>query len=361
MSGESGGSKTEPPTPKKIRDARNRGQVAKSKEIVSLVLLLAIMGCFWLFGSSMLTDLKALFDLPGRYGEMPLQQLIVPALVDVLLSAGRILAAILITVFIFAIIANVAQTGWVFSNEPLKPKMDNISFVNGFKKIFSPQNALEFAKSLIKIIALSYVAWHVLITDMPLLMQIPTCGGECALYISGMVVTKLILYCLGAFVFLAGVDFFLERYLYFKKLRMSIDEVRREYKETEGSPEIKGRRKELHREIMSEEGVAKRVAQADVLVTNPVHFAVGLRYDQSLSQLPFVTIKGEMLLARKIRRIAEKNAIPIVENIPLARALYEKLDIDQKITEEFVEPVADIIRWLREQSSIREIMNENEH
>lgn len=354
MSDDSSSSKTEPPTPKKIRDARKKGQVSKSKEVVSLILLLAIMGCFWLFGDAMFNRMKDLFNLPQRYVDLPLDQLIIPALMDALKSAGAILVSILATVFIFAIIANVAQTGWIFSNESIQPKLQNISFINGFKKIFSAQNAMEFVKSIIKIIVLSYVAWYVLKSEMQLLMAIPQCGAECALHVSGTLIMKLILYCLAAFIFLAGADFGLERFLYFKKLRMSIDEVRREYKETEGSPEIKGRRKELHRELMNDENINQRTAQADVLITNPVHYAVGIRYDPELSQLPFITIKGEMFLAQKIRRMAQANQVPIIENVPLARALYAKLEIDEKITEEFVEPVADIIRWLREQQDTTE-------
>ncbi|VUD69244.1 Yop proteins translocation protein U [Thalassocella blandensis] len=351
MSDDSSSSKTEPPTPKKIQDARDKGQVAKSKEVVSLILLLSVTGYFWLFSESMLVRIKSLFQLPARYADMPLDRMIVPALLDMTISAAIILAPLLLVVLIFAIVSNVSQTGWVFSSEPVKPNIQNISIVNGAKKIFSAQNLMEFVKSIIKIVVMSYVAWYVIRDNMQQLIQIPTCGADCALYITGSLMMKLILYCLAAFLFLAGADFGLERYLYFKKLKMSIDEVRREYKETEGNPEIKGRRKELHRELMNEQAIVKRVEQADVLVTNPIHYAVGIRYDESLSQLPFVTIKGEMLLARKLRKIAESKGIPVIENIKLARALYAKLDIDQKITDEFVEPIADIIRWLREQEA----------
>lgn len=351
MSDSGSSSKTEPPTPKKIRDSREKGQVAKSKEVVSLILLLSITGCFWLFSDMMFVRIKTLFHLPARYADKPFDSIIFPVLIEFLISGGLILAPILVCVLIFAVVANIAQTGWVFSGEPIKPKIENISFVNGAKKIFSPQNAMEFVKSVIKIVVLSLVAWYVLKNNMQLLMQIPHCGAECAILITGSLMMKLVLYCLGAFVFLAGADFGLERYLYFKNLKMSIDEVRREYKETEGSPEIKGRRKELHRELMNEQVVKKRVSQADVLITNPIHYAVGIRYDQTLSQLPFVTIKGEMILARKLRKIAEAQGVPVIENVKLARALYAKLDIDDKITEEFVEPIADVIRWVREQES----------
>lgn len=350
MSGnDSSSSKTEPATPKKIRDSRKKGQVAKSKEVVSLLLLLSVTGCFWLFGDDMLIRISLLFGLPSRYADMPIDKLIMPALVEASSNAALVIAPILIVVFLFAIIANVGQTGWVYSGEPIKPKIQNISFINGFKKIFSPQNAMEFFKSIIKILLLSYVSWYVLRDNLPLLMSIPVCGAECALHIVGSLMMELILYCLGAFVFLAGADFALERFLYFKKLRMSIDEVRREYKETEGNPEIKGKRKELHHELINEEVIEKRVTQSDVLVTNPTHYAVGIRYDQKLSQLPFVTIKGEFFLAQKLRKIAEKHDIPIVQNVKLARALYAKINMDEKITAEFVEPIADIIRWLREQ------------
>ncbi|WP_226648315.1 type III secretion system export apparatus subunit SctU [Microbulbifer variabilis] len=342
-------SKTEPPTPKKIRDAREKGQVAKSKEVVSLVLLVSVAGYFWLFGEDIFLRIKNLFHDPSRYIDLPLRQLFLNASIEAFYIAFSILAPILAVVFVFAIVSNVMQTGWIFSSETIIPKFEKIGLINGAKKIFSAQNAMEFIKSLIKIIVLTYVAWYVLKDNIQLLMQIPVCGAECAIYITGSLMMKLILYCLAAFVFLAGADFGLERFLYFKKLRMSIDEVRREYKDTEGNPEIKGRRKEIHRELMSEEVVKKRVSQADVLITNPVHFAVGIRYDQQLSLLPFVTIKGEMIFAKKLRNLAIKNGIPIVENVPLARSLYAKIDLDQKITDEFVEPVADIIRWLRSQ------------
>lgn len=342
-------SKSEPPTPKKIRDAREKGQVAKSKEVISLVLLVSVTGYFWIFEEDIFLRIKSLFQDPSKYIDLPLRQLFLNASIEAFYIAFSVLAPILVVVFIFAIISNVMQTGWIFSGETITPKLEKIGLINGAKKIFSAQNAMEFLKSLIKIIVLTYVAWYVLKGNIQLLMQIPVCGAECAIYITGSLMMKLILYCLAAFVFLAAADFGLERFLYFRKLRMSIDEVRREYKDTEGNPEIKGRRKEIHRELMSEEVVNKRVSQADVLITNPVHFAVGIRYDQQLSPLPFVTIKGEMILAKKLRNIAIKKGIPIVENVPLARSLYAKIDIDQKITNEFVEPIADIIRWLQSQ------------
>ncbi|NVK57428.1 MAG: type III secretion system export apparatus subunit SctU [Alteromonadaceae bacterium] len=341
--------KTEPPTPKKIRDAREKGQVAKSKEMVSLILLVAITTCIWFDGANMLAQIKTLFEIPLRYSHLPIEQIAVPALIDVGWQTLRIISPILFVTFIFAIIANIVQVGWLFSVESIKFNIEKISLIQGTKKIFSAQNVMEFMKSIIKIVVLCIAAWYVLKNNMLLLMQLPECGAECALYVTASLIMRLIVYCLGAFVFLAGADYGLERYLHFKKLRMSVDEVRREYKDTEGNPEIKGKRKELHREMLDDEAITKRVTSADVVVTNPTHFAVCIRYDTNLAPLPFMTMKGEHLLAKKIRRIAEAHQIPIVENVPLARSLYAEIDIDRKITAQFVEPVAEIIRWLQHQ------------
>lgn len=342
--------KTEQPTPKKLRDARKKGQVAKSKEIVSLVMLLSITGCFWFFGDNMLEQMKQLFQLPSRYMFTPWDDLVAPVFFDLLSLTAQILAPIIITTFVFGIISNAGQIGWLLSFEPIKLSLKKISIVQGAKKIFSTKNLMEFVKSVVKIVVLSYTAWYVLEKNMLLILQVPHCGAECALSITASLVMKLILYCLGVFIFLASADYALERFLHFKKLKMSKDEVKREYKDTEGSPEVKGRRKELHRELMNEEAMVKRVEQADVVITNPVHFAVCIRYDDKISKLPFVTMKGEFLLAQKIKKLAEARQIPIVENVPLARALYAQIDIDQTITASFIEPVADIIRWLRTRS-----------
>ncbi|WP_144393314.1 type III secretion system export apparatus subunit SctU [Pleionea sediminis] len=339
--------KTEQPTRKKIRDARNKGQVYKSKEIVSLSMLISIVLCFVVFGDYILAQLKMLFKLPVKYYDVEMEYGLLAAIFESLLIASKVLAPFLGFTFITAIFSNALQTGWALSFEPIKPKLEKVSVIQGFKKIFSANNALEFFKSIVKIIVLTVTAWYVVKDSLLVILSVPTCGAQCALSITSMLILYLILYCLGVFLILAIIDFVFEKYSYYKKLRMSKDEVKREYKDTEGNPEIKGKRKQIHREISSEEAFVNSVKTANVVVANPIHYAVCLRYEDTISQLPYVCMKGEHLLAKRIRTIAEQHDIPVIENVPLARAMYADLDINEKITEQYIKPVAEIIRWLR--------------
>lgn len=341
------GEKTEKPTPKKRRDAKKKGQVAKSKEVVSLALLLTIAGYFWLFGDFVLAQLLVLFELPQTYYFRPLDANVTSVFVDFVVVSGKLLAPLLGLVFVVGIVSNVAQTGWVFSGEAIKPEIKKIDPVQGAKKIFSLKNLMEFFKSLTKIIVLGLTAYYIFHTELNTLFGIPHCGVSCAMSLTGSLVMKLIFYCLGVFIFLAGADFALEQYLHTKQLKMSKDEVKREYKESEGSPEIKGKRKQLHQELMNET-VKKQVAQTDFVVTNPIRLAVGIRYDKEFAPLPIVTIKGEHINAKRIREEAIRQGVPIIEKKYLARALYAELEMDDFITADFIEPIAEIIKWVRD-------------
>lgn len=342
--------KTEQPTPKKLKDAKKDGQVAKSKEIVSLAMLLAVMGYFYIFGTVLLEQIMTLFSLPthfyDRVDNHTFNKTIGQILLLFLLQTMKMLAPLLSIVFLTGIISNLVQSGWIMSAKPIKPELKKISPKEGAKKIFSFKNLMEFIKSLIKIIVLSYTAYFILTNEMKTLMAIPHCGAACAFTLSGSLVFKLILYCLGVFIFLAAADYLLEMKQHKKQLMMSHDEVKREYKEMEGSPEIKGRRKQLHQELM-EEQVEARVKSSDVIVTNPTRIAVGLKYDATAAPLPYVTIKGELLSAKKIRTIAEKHGVPVIRQKYLARGLFAKVEMDNFITEEYIEAVADIIRFVR--------------
>lgn len=341
------GEKTEKPTPKKRRDAKKKGQVAKSKEVVSLALLLSIAGYFWIFGDYVLAQLLILFELPQAYFFKPLDSSVSAVFMDFVVVSGKLLAPLLGLVFVVGIVSNVAQTGWVFSGETIKPEIKKIDPVQGAKKIFSLKNLMEFFKSVTKILVLGLTSYYIFHNDLNSLFGIPHCGVTCAMTLTGSLVMKLIFYCLGVFLFLAGADYALEQYMHTKQLKMSKDEVKREYKESEGSPEIKGKRKQLHQELMSET-VKKKVAETDFVVTNPVRLAIGIRYDKDVAPLPQITIKGEHLNAKKIRDEANRQGIPIIEKKYLARAMYAELDMDDFITADFIEPIAEIIKWVRQ-------------
>ncbi|RJG42795.1 type III secretion system export apparatus subunit SctU [Motilimonas pumila] len=339
--------KTEKPTQKKLRDAKAKGQVAKSKEIVSLATLLAVFAYFWLFGHDMLKDVAALFDISTLYYERGFAEAAKEIMMVFVIAMMEMLLPLLLLVFVVAIVANLAQSGLIFSAESIKPELKKINPAEGVKKIFSIKNLLEFVKSVIKIAMLGYTAYFIIEKELNNLMFIPYCGAGCALSMSASMVMTMILYCLGVFVFLAAADYLMEKHQHIKQLKMSMDEIKREYKETEGSPEIKGKRKQIHQEMMNEE-IETNVKNADVVVTNPTRIAVAIRYDGTEAPLPWVTAKGEFMMAQKIRKLAEKHNVPIVRRKYLARGMFATLEPGEFITSEFIEPVAEVLKWLRD-------------
>lgn len=338
--------KTEQPTPKRLRDAKKDGQVAKSKEVVSLLLLLGILGYCKLFTQEMLAAIITLIDLPNVLYAQFSQELNVSAVLGIFMQQFLLfLMPLLGLVFLIAIASNLMQTGLIFSAKPITPELKKISPAQGFKKIFCMKNLLELVKSLVKIIVLSATVYYLLRTQMATLLKIPHCGVTCTLTLAGDLVFQLIAYCLAVFVVLAILDWLMEVKQHKKQLMMSMDEVKREYKEIEGSSEIKGRRKQLHQELMNEQ-VKERVEKSDVIVVNPTHIAIGLRYRKEAGALPQVTIKGELANAKRIRQYAEQYHVPIVREVPLARAMYAQLDMDEFIDEAFFEPVAEVLRYI---------------
>ncbi len=348
--------KTEKPTPKKLKDARAKGQVAKSKEIVSLAMLLAVFGYFWIFGESLLHEFANLLDLPGLYMQRDFEDIYKEAILHISIAMMTMLAPLLSIVFLTGIISNLAQSGLLFSGEPVKPDLKKINPVEGAKKIFSIKNLLEFAKSVIKILMLGFTAYYIIRTDLNNLLFIPLCGVSCVFTLSASMVMKMILYCLGVFVFLAAADYLMEKHQHIKQLKMSMEEIKREYKEMEGSPEIKGKRKQLHQEMMNE-SIERNVKNSDVIITNPTRIAVGIRYQGSEAPLPWVTVKGEFMMAQKIRKLAEKHGVPIVRRKYLARGMFATLEPGEFISSDFIQPVAEVLNWLKDVQAQYDEMN----
>lgn len=342
--------KTEQPTPKRLRESKEKGQVAKSKEIVSLSMLLGILAYFGIFGDSLLNDIIGLFQMPTFYYDRDFKTIAFEFCIKIMTMMMSILAPMLAIVFVVGVVSNIAQTGWILSSEPIKPSLKKINPAEGLKKIFNIKNLVEFLKSITKILMLGFTAYYVIEKNLGTMLYIPVCGASCALKLSAAMVMDMILYCLGVFVFLAIGDFLFERYQHTKQLMMSMDEIKREYKESEGSPEIKGKRKQLHRELM-DEVIEEKVSNSDLVVVNPTRIAVGIRYDSKVAPLPWVTVKGDFLMAKKIRRMAEKHDIPIVQRKYLARGMFAELEPDEFITAEFIEPVAEVLKWVRDMQS----------
>ncbi len=345
MSGQTG-EKTEQPTPKKLRDAREKGQVANSKEVVSAFVVITVT-LYFIFGFDYVFDAaKAILIAPTMFYTQPFDQALVNTanlLWDKFVSmAIPIVAAAAIA----GIAGNYIQIGAIFSFEPLTPKFEKIDPFKGFKRIFSMKNFIEFIKSCLKVLVLAVTCFYVIRINLNDMLKIPVCEEHCIPAIIGHMMFQLVGLSMLAFLAIAFADIFFQAFNHKKELKMTKDEVKREYKDTEGNPEIKGRRRQIHREILEGEGMNAAVKKSSVVITNPIHLAIGLRYISAEKKLPSVTIKGEANLAQQIKELAEEENIPIMENVELAHTLYAGVEEWHTIPRYMMEPVAEVIRWV---------------
>ena len=336
--------KTEEPTPKKLRDARKKGQVAKSKEVSGTLGLIAVVATLWAMSDTYLVTIEEMVLLPAQVYTENFEEALKIVTMGILEKAVMLTIPLVLVAVISAVAGNALQFGFLFAAESIKPDIKKISPIGGLKKIFAIKNLVEFFKSIIKIAFLSFVVYYVIYSTIGDMVNMPYCGSQCILPIVGVLMKKLLLFSMVAFLIIAVVDYLFERKQFMKEQRMTKDEVKREYKESEGSPEIKGKRKEIHQEIIDS---AENTSQSDVVIKNPTHLAIGLRYQQEKTPLPMVTVKGRGGHARFIIKIAEKEGIPVLENVPLAHALYQ-LNITDFIPGELIEPVAEVFRWVQE-------------
>lgn len=340
------GEKTEQPTAKRLRDAREKGQVAKSQEIPSAAIVLALLLYFVVRAQDVFTRLSEAanlsFSLINQPWEMGLA-ILVPAVID---TALDIVLPLVVLVIVVSLAANLAQIGFLFSAKAAMPKLENLDPKKWFKKIFSKKGLFELAKNLLKVTLLGVVVWRVLVNHWADLFRIPSGDIRGLWTVLGGTAWDLTVSAVATFAVLAIFDFFWERYQFMKQNMMSKDEVKREYKEMEGDPHIKSRRKQLHQEMASQNAMGK-VRRAKVLVTNPTHYAVALDYEEGRTPLPVVLAKGEGELAKRMIAVAREEGIPILQQAPLARALFEEGTENAYIPKDLIGPVAEVLRWLK--------------
>lgn len=340
-----GGEKTELPTPKKERDAREQGQVARSQEVVSAVSLLAVVIYVWAAWGSINRKLIELIDIIAT---LPTGDFSVNAhngIVAAGLAAINIMLPIIgITIFA-AIAANVGQFGFLFSFKSIMPSLEKISPASGFKKIFSMKQVVEILKSILKIVILTVLLWYVLSGAIAPFSASLSCGLSCQMNLTSTVLMQVLSYTALAFVVVAVADFAYQKRTHIKGLMMSKDEVKREYKESEGDPHIKGKRKQIAQELaMGDGGQAARKGTA--VVVNPTHFAVVLHYDPEKTALPVVTAKGRNMQAAFLRAEAEGAGVPIFRNVPLAQALYADAAVNDFVPDAYFDAVAEVLAWV---------------
>jgi type III secretion protein U len=341
--------KTEKPTPKKLRDARKRGDVPKSKDLSStvgtLVWLLMMAAMLPLFRQELSELINRVFLAMRHRGHV--QDAVVPVAMDavrVLMVVGvapALLAGVIGTLVEFL------QVRGVFTFEKITPDLKHLNPVEGVKKMFSPENLIELIKSIVKatlIIGLFIVLARMHANDMFLLSTAdPRQVGGLWWRISMV----FIIWTLVFFLLLSLGDAMLQQFNYIKKLRMSRRDIKQEFREDEGDPYIKQKRKQLHQE-WAQQNMKAGVRRANVVVTNPTHLAVAIYYEKGETVVPIVTAKGEDEMARVIRETAEEEGIPMMRNVDLARALYAEVEMDDYVPRELFEAIAQVLIWARD-------------
>lgn len=338
-----GGEKTELPTPKKERDARQKGQVARSQEVVTTISMFGTIAVISAMGGMIWSRLTTLIDqvaeIAARKEGVSLDEgLALSWAVGVDLTLP-----ILGAVIFLAIAANMGQFGVLTSLQALEPKMERISVLAGFKRIFSAKQLVELLKSVIKIVFLTVLLYIVLGDAIGPFISAVSCGMECMSTVTTSVMNRVLFMTAIAFVIVAVADLFWQRHSHTKSLMMSKEEIKREYKESEGDPHVKGHRKQVAMEMVMGDAPAKK---ASALVVNPTHIAIALRYKEGETPLPMVTGKGMGALAVDMRADAERAGVPIFHNIALARHLYADADINGFVPEDVFDVVAEILAWV---------------
>lgn len=348
-----GGEKTEPATAKKLKDARDEGQVAKSKELSAAVDLIALFLVLKIFISYIGENLLSIF--PVIYNKMPdiindsaggMSIFSATTVVNnVMLVILKVLAPVFIVGIMCCILINIFQVGWKVTAKPMKPKASKINPLSGFKRIFSKDSLFELLKSIAKIALITYVAYTsikdhqnelFLLYDIPLMQVIILIGS---IVIDAGFQISLVYLVVGI------VDWLYQKHKFKEDMKMTKQEVKDEYKNTEGNPEIKGRQRSKMREV-SQRRMMQNLPTADVVITNPTHLSVAIKYDAEQNSAPVVIAKGEDFLAMKIREIAKENNIEIVENKPLARMLYANVDVGAEVPPELYQAVAEVLAFV---------------
>ncbi len=335
--------KTEQPTDKRLEDARNKGQVAQSKDLsscfailfISIFLYYSVSHGFsemykvymnYVANINLDVNISTIFEILS-FGIFKWLWLVLP--IFALLSA-------------IAILGSVLQSGFMWSSESIKFDFEKLNPVEGIKKLFTKRSAVEVFKSLLKVILLAYISYSIIIKELPDLISLPSRDIKTIIEYLGKTSFRLALKVSIVLLFIAGLDFLFQKWQHKKDLMMTQQEVKEEYKDREGNPLIKSRIKSLQRE-MSRRRMIEDVKSADVIVTNPTTFAVALKYDPKNMSAPKVMAKGAGFIAQRIKEVAIQHGVPLRENKPLAQALFYSVKVGNSIPEKFYLIVAELL------------------
>jgi flagellar biosynthetic protein FlhB len=346
----SGGEKTEEPTTKKLEDARKEGQVARSNELITASALTVLFVALKLFagymGEKFIETFHRVFLYIDRIaGEEFTIKIAKEIFTDSLTSIILISLPILIMGMIVSFVVNVFQVKWKISGKPLMPKFSKLNPISGFKKIFSKDKLVELFISIVKMLIIYDVVYNELKDQGALLYTLYDISLGQAVALIGDVVIGLGLKISLIFLIVGLADFIYQKLKFKKDMRMTKQELKDEYKNTEGNPQIKSRIRSKMREV-SQKRMMQALPQADVVITNPTHFAAAIKYDKETSEAPVLLAKGADYLAQKIKEVARENKIEIVENKPLARMLYYNVELGAEIPPELYQMTAEVLAYV---------------
>ena len=340
-------SKTEEPTGKRLSDARQKGQVANSKEVTTAFMFLAATGLFYFQGDdlwmAMQTKMRFFFsgsissDLNSGGLVLLLRSLITEIIMD--------LSSFFLVFVVMAILSSIIQNGFLISFESIAPKLSKINPINGFKRLFSVRSLVELVKSILKMGIISLVVYWAIKDNFGRTVSLTATNMDRMVEVMGEEVIVVMSVVTLTFVAMGFLDLLYQKYEHIVGLRMTKQEVKDEQKQMEGDPLVKGRIRQIQRE-MAQRRMMEEVPKADVVITNPTHFAVALCYKQGEMRAPMVVAKGRGRVALRIRDTAKENKVPLVENPPLARTLFQDVDMGQVIPPELFKAVAEVLAYV---------------
>jgi flagellar biosynthetic protein FlhB len=347
MAEESFQEKTEQPTPKRIKEARERGQVARSAELSSVAIMAASAASLLALGPMMSASGREMFTwLFTNATHFDLNAASAPGFIlQVSWIFMKLAGPIIVVLTVIALAISYLQVGSVFSMQALEPKFEKLNIVSGIKNLVSMKSMVTAVRDMIKLTIIVLIAYYAVKKEVPLMSGFVDMGAsEIASAMVGITI-KISFKILLALAVIALLDFVYQKWDYTKGLRMSIQDMKEELKQTEGNPQIKGRIRAIQRD-QARKRMMQDVPKADVVITNPTHIAVALKYDTDIMDAPTVLAKGERLIAEAIKKIAYESGVPVVENKPLARALFKTVEVGMQIPGDLYKAVAEILAYV---------------
>lgn len=344
---ESGQEKTETATAKKRSQSREEGQVPKSTEVNTCLLLIAgVVACYnylddYWYGLKEATT----FYIQNCSDQVVNEVSIHAVMLGVATRALKIIAPFFILFFLVSIASNLIQVGFIFTLKPLQPKPSKLNPISGIKRLFSARGGMELLKSIGKIFLIAPIMIYIVYTDIPEMLGISSLSVRDAMVHIGYDALELALYTILILIILAIIDFTYQRWQHEKDLRMTKEEVKQEMKDIQGDPQIKGRIRAMQRE-MARKRMMEEVPDSDVVVTNPTEYAIAIKYAPEENSAPIVVAKGKNLHAKRIKKLALEHDIPIVENRPLAQSLYKLADVGGQVPPELYQAIAEVLAYV---------------